>query len=67
MKMKYKDILLLKDIEAEKPNCGDLIIGITTVGAMKGSYISGNTFQTKSGLFTFTKWKLQESKAPNKK
>ncbi len=45
-----------KDIKVEKPNQGDEIIGITTVGRMKGSYISGDKFRTNSGsLYTFTK------------
>lgn len=37
---------------------GDSIIGMTTVGQMKGSYINDDKFRTKSGLYSFTKWKL---------
>lgn len=48
-----------KDIKIEQPNTGDVIIGLTTVGKMKGSYISGDKFRTKGGLFSFTKWKLK--------
>ena len=45
------------DINIEQPKMGDEIYGVTSVGKMKGSYISGNTFRTKDGLFSFTKWK----------
>ena len=48
-----------KDITIEQPKMGDVIIGITSVGQMKVSYISGDKFRTKSGLYSFTKWKLQ--------
>jgi hypothetical protein len=48
-----------KDITIEQPKMGDVIIGLTSVGKMKGSYISGDKFRTKDGLYSFTKWKLQ--------
>jgi len=48
-----------KDVKVEKPNMSDKIVGLTTVGEMKGSYISGDKFRTKNGLYSFTKWKLQ--------
>lgn len=52
----------MKDIQLEQPKIGDKIIGVTTVGSMKGTYISGDKFRTngKNGsLYSFTKWKLQ--------
>ncbi len=52
-----------KDIKVEKPNQGDEIIGITTVGRMNGTYLKNDIFVTNKGsLFNFTKWKLQEKK-----
>lgn len=59
--MKKKDIsnnIEWKDINIELPNMGDSIIGMTSVGQMKGSYINGDIFRTKNGLYSFTKWKL---------
>lgn len=35
-----------KDINIEQPNTGDDIIGLTSVGQMKGSYINGDIFRT---------------------
>lgn len=57
--MKKHNDMEWKDIKIEQPNTGDVIIGLTTVGKMKGSYISGDKFRTKGGLFSFTKWKLK--------
>lgn len=49
------------DIKTKQPEQGEKIIGITSVGAMNGSYISGDKFRTTSGLFSFTKWKPKKS------
>lgn len=55
---KYMD-MDWKDVEKVQPNIGDEIIGMTNVGQMKGSYISGDIFRTRSGLYSFTKWKFK--------
>lgn len=46
----------MKDINEEQPKIGDKIIGLTSVGKMKGSYVGGDKFRTKNGLYSFSKW-----------
>jgi len=44
-------------IEESKPTHLQNIIGITNVGTKEGIYLKSDIFQTKDGLYNFTKWK----------
>lgn len=47
-----------KNIETEKPEEGDEIVGITKIGELHGIYVKDDKFKTKSGMYSFTLWKF---------
>ena len=57
-----KKVINWINLEDKQPDLYQNIIGLTTVGKIKGFYLKNNTFQTRTGLFTFTKWVIDETK-----
>lgn len=49
-----------KNIDEENPERFGNIVGVTSVGSMKGFYLKDDIMQTKNGMFNFTKWKKEE-------
>ena len=53
---KKKIILNWNNIEEVKPKPFADIVVVTSVGKMKGSYMSGDKIRSRTGIFSFTKW-----------